>query len=71
MEHTQNITGSVSPVPQYQFYGSTEKNAIVIDLGTAYTKVGFSGEAQPRYIIPTKLLTQDGTQVQIITCHLQ
>jgi len=30
-----------------------EKQAIVLDFGSAYTKVGFAAEASPRHIIPT------------------
>jgi len=38
--------------------GSQEgKAAVVIDIGTAYTKVGFAGEFSPRFIIPTEVPT--------------
>ncbi|XP_063078404.1 actin-related protein 10 [Engraulis encrasicolus] len=32
-----------------------EKTAVVIDLGAAYTKCGFAGEAGPRFIIPSEI----------------
>ena len=46
-----------------QFYGSTEKNGIVIDIGSVYTKVGFVGESHPRAIIQTDLQACDGSKV--------
>jgi len=39
--------------------GSQEgKAAVVIDIGTAYTKLGFAGEFSPRFIIPTEVPTK-------------
>ncbi|KXJ24727.1 Actin-related protein 10 [Exaiptasia diaphana] len=39
-----------------------EKNAVVIDIGTAYTKCGFAKEAAPRHIIPSYIThTVNGT----------
>lgn len=38
-----------------------EKPAVVIDIGHAYTKCGFAGEAAPHTIVPTKL-TRDKTK---------
>lgn len=49
-------TASSTSGSEYQvYYGTTEKAAVVIDMGTAYTKVGFAGEYAPRHIIPTKV----------------
>lgn len=31
-----------------------EKPPVVIDMGTAYTKLGFAGEAHPRFILPSE-----------------
>ncbi|XP_055911230.1 actin-related protein 10 [Eupeodes corollae] len=31
-----------------------EKPPVVLDIGTAYTKIGFAGEAHPRFIIPSE-----------------
>jgi len=33
--------------------GSSGKTPIVIDNGTGYTKMGFAGNVEPQYIIPT------------------
>ncbi|ORX89734.1 actin-related protein 3-like protein [Basidiobolus meristosporus CBS 931.73] len=33
--------------------------AVVIDNGTGYTKMGFSGNTQPSYVIPTAIATRD------------
>lgn len=41
-----------------------EKPAIVIEIGTAYTKCGFSGESVPRHIIPSSIVV-NGKTVQI------
>ena len=35
------------------------KPPVVIDNGTGYTKMGFSGNVEPQYIIPTVLATKD------------
>jgi len=34
--------------------------AVVIDNGTGYTKMGFAGNVEPQYIIPTVISTQEG-----------
>eukprot|EP00040_Diaphanoeca_grandis_P030535 m.180612 g.180612 ORF g.180612 m.180612 type:complete len:567 (+) comp32028_c0_seq1:235-1935(+) len=41
-----------------------EKPAIVIEIGTAYTKCGFSGESVPRYIMPSNVVI-NGTKVAV------
>ncbi|GAB0092729.1 Actin-related protein 10 [Sergentomyia squamirostris] len=33
-----------------------EKPAVVFEIGTAYTKLGFAAEAHPRFILPTQVL---------------
>ena len=33
--------------------GSSGKTPVVIDNGTGYTKMGFAGNVEPQYIIPT------------------
>ena len=41
-------------MPFYEGIGLiAEKNAVVIDVGSAYTKVGYAGEAAPRTVIAT------------------
>ena len=41
-------------MPFYEGIGLiAEKNAVVIDVGSAYTKVGYAGEFSPRAILPT------------------
>jgi len=34
--------------------------AVVIDNGTGYTKMGFAGNTEPQYIVPTVIATQEG-----------
>jgi len=34
--------------------------AVVIDNGTGYTKMGFAGNVEPQYIVPTVIATQEG-----------
>jgi len=38
--------------------------AVVIDNGTGYTKMGFAGNCEPQYIIPTVIATQEGKGTQ-------
>jgi len=38
--------------------------AVVIDNGTGYTKMGFAGNCEPQYIIPTIIATQEGKGTQ-------
>jgi len=38
--------------------------AVVIDNGTGYTKMGFAGNTEPQYIIPTMIATQEGKAAQ-------
>ena len=33
--------------------------SVVIDNGTGYTKMGFSGNVEPQYIVPTAVATQE------------
>ncbi|MGH0185618.1 UNVERIFIED_CONTAM: hypothetical protein FKN15_018512 [Acipenser sinensis] len=42
-----------------------EKTAVVIDLGTAYTKCGFAGESGPRCIIPSEI-QRTGKAVKVV-----
>jgi actin-related protein 3 len=37
----------------------TQRPAVVIDCGTGYTKMGFAGNVEPSYIIPTAIGVQD------------
>ena len=44
-------------MPFYEGIGLiAEKNAVVLDFGIAYTKVGYAGESSPRAILPTPAL---------------
>jgi len=38
--------------------------AVVIDNGTGYTKMGYAGNVEPQYIIPTVIATNEGKQAQ-------
>mmetsp|Transcript_41239 Transcript_41239/g.78788 ORF Transcript_41239/g.78788 Transcript_41239/m.78788 type:complete len:421 (-) Transcript_41239:212-1474(-) len=40
----------------------TQRPAVVIDCGTGYTKMGFAGNVEPSYIIPTAIGVQDSVQ---------
>ncbi|KAJ8341605.1 hypothetical protein SKAU_G00338960 [Synaphobranchus kaupii] len=45
-------------MPLFEGLGSGgEKTAVVIDIGSAYTKCGFAGESGPRCIIPSEVQT--------------
>jgi len=36
-----------------------DRPAVVIDNGTGYTKMGFSGNVEPQFIVPTVIATKD------------
>jgi len=38
--------------------------AVVIDNGTGYTKMGYAGNCEPQYIVPTVIATQEGKGAQ-------
>ena len=40
--------------------GVTGASAIVLDVGTGYTKMGFAGNQVPSYIIPSAIATRSG-----------
>ncbi|VUZ44935.1 unnamed protein product [Hymenolepis diminuta] len=42
-----------------------EKTPIVFDLGTAHLKIGFAGEANPRFILPSPFSTMDFANVNL------
>lgn len=46
----------------FQFYGA-EKAAVVLDIGSRFTKCGFAGESTPRRIFPTTFTSQTGKKV--------
>ena len=47
-----------------------EKPPVVIDNGTGYTKMGFSGNIEPQYIIPTVIGTKDGNSAGLKSASL-
>ncbi|XP_046664022.1 actin-related protein 10 isoform X2 [Homalodisca vitripennis] len=52
-------------MPMYDGYSLlTEKQAIVLDLGTKYTKFGFAGEASPRCIVRSEVKCPKTGQVR-------
>jgi actin-related protein 10 len=51
-------------MPLYEGIGLTEKQAVVIDLGSAYTKFGFAGESGPRCIVRTEVKCPETKQVK-------
>ena len=40
-----------------------DKQAVILDIGEAYTKIGFAGESNPRHIIPSTLKKLCGSQL--------
>ncbi|KAK7863333.1 hypothetical protein R5R35_009689 [Gryllus longicercus] len=54
-------------MPLYEGIGlGTEKQPVVIDIGTAYTKFGFAGETGPRCIISTEVMCQESGRIKKI-----
>lgn len=51
-------------MPLYEGIGLTEKQAVVIDIGAAYTKFGFAGESGPRCIVRTEVECPETKQVK-------
>jgi len=41
-----------------------EKPAVVIDNGTGYTKMGYAGNTEPSFIIPSVIATKDPKTVR-------
>lgn len=55
-------------MPIYEGIGlSAEKQFVVIDLGSAYTKIGFAGETGPRCIIRTQVVCQETGKVKKVS----
>ncbi|XP_046384525.1 actin-related protein 10 [Ischnura elegans] len=48
---------------------TSEKSAVVIEIGSAYTKCGFAGENAPRCIIPSKAKIQDSGEERMINSY--
>jgi len=48
-------------------YGPSGQPACVIDCGTGYTKMGFAGNSEPQYIIPSCIATKSGPAEAAIT----
>ncbi|KAL4613143.1 actin-related protein 10 [Arapaima gigas] len=62
-------------MPLFEGLGSGgEKTAVVIDLGSAYTKCGFAGEAGPRCIIPSEVqkpgMQQVSSAFKVVQYHI-
>jgi len=47
----------------YQLYGVAEKPAVVLEIGSRYTRCGIAGEAVPRHIIRTKFKLSAGEEL--------
>lgn len=45
-------------------FGPSGQPAVVIDNGTGYTKMGFAGNSEPQYIIPSCIATKSGPAEQ-------
>eukprot|EP00096_Caligus_rogercresseyi_P014589 TRINITY_DN7099_c0_g1_i1.p1 TRINITY_DN7099_c0_g1~~TRINITY_DN7099_c0_g1_i1.p1 ORF type:complete len:374 (-),score=113.44 TRINITY_DN7099_c0_g1_i1:40-1161(-) len=51
-------------MPAYEgFVLLSEKHAVVLDIGSAYTKLGYAGEYQPRKIIPSPKTLFQGNKI--------
>ena len=48
----------------FQFLGLEKSNSIVLDIGSAHTKCGFTGEFSPRHILPTEFTLHSGKRVR-------
>jgi len=48
---------------EYTFYGAAEKPAVVLDIGSRYTKCGFAGEAAPRHIARSRFKLSHGKEL--------
>lgn len=57
-----SVLDSLSSIPTLSVLD--KKPSIVLEIGAAYTKVGFSGEPMPRHVIPTTVET-DGITVPV------
>ncbi|XP_078001136.1 actin-related protein 10-like [Glandiceps talaboti] len=54
-----------SKLPLFESLGAaSEKTAVILDIGAAYTKVGFAGEPSPRSIIPSEVKRARSETVQ-------
>lgn len=57
-------------MPTYETVSLTsEKSAVVIEIGSAYTKCGFAGESSPRCIIASKVKIQDSDEERLISSY--
>lgn len=48
-------------------FGPSGQPAVVIDNGTGYTKMGFAGNSEPQYIIPSAIATRGGKNTKAAT----
>ncbi|KAH3856769.1 actin-related protein 10-like isoform X2 [Dreissena polymorpha] len=51
-------------MPLHETLYSSDKNVVVLDIGTAYTKCGIAGEMCPRCIVPSHLKNEKTGKVQ-------
>ncbi|KAG8229891.1 hypothetical protein J437_LFUL009755 [Ladona fulva] len=57
-------------MPTYEPVSLTsEKSAVVIEIGSAYTKCGFAGESSPRCIVESKVKIQDTGEERLISSY--
>eukprot|EP00052_Salpingoeca_macrocollata_P031694 m.323299 g.323299 ORF g.323299 m.323299 type:complete len:553 (+) comp28809_c0_seq1:34-1692(+) len=62
---TTTLTSTITRVRQSVQIGfGSEKLAVVLDIGSSYTKCGFATEPSPRHIIPTAVM-RDGKAVRV------
>ena len=57
MDSTTGTTSATDPLASSRFadLSLSLDRAAILDLGTAYTKVGFAGERCPRHVVPTPI----------------
>ncbi|PSN40530.1 hypothetical protein C0J52_12264 [Blattella germanica] len=56
-------------MPLYEGIGLSEKQAVVIDIGAAYTKFGFAGESGPRCIVRSEIKCPDTNKVKKVLSY--
>ncbi|XP_064403318.1 actin-related protein 10-like [Halichondria panicea] len=58
------MSRSISEPTRSRLSASTDKGAIILDIGRIYTRCGFSGEAAPRHIIRSQITMRPHRQLQ-------
>lgn len=46
-----------------KYYGATGTPAVIIDTGTGYTKMGYAGNTEPQFIVPSAIAVKESASV--------